>query len=152
MPTSSRHWFRFSIRSLLVALAFCAIGLGWFVDRAKIEREHTAELEKLKAPHSYGITVSGTPGVRLEMTLVTKPATIRREIVTVPFSLNFEAVRAAVWFETLPEGKSGGDGDNYTIVLEKDGVPGSECRGHIQKDSRDWMYQNGDVKMMLGDF
>jgi len=147
-----RRWFQFSSRSLLIGMAICAIAVAWFADRTKIRREHAAELEKLKAVHSYVITVSGTPGVRLEMTLVTQPATIKREIVTVPVTLQIDAVKAVAWFELLPEGKSGGNGDTYTIALEKDGDPVMECRGLIQKDSRDWHYQNGDAKWMLGEF
>lgn len=124
-----RRSFRFTIRAILIAVAFCAIGLAWFADRAKLQREHVAELEKSKATHNYEITVAGTPGIQLEMTLVTKPATIKREIVTVPYSVKFEAVRAAVWFETLPDGKSGGTGSSYTISFKKDGVRGAQCQG-----------------------
>jgi hypothetical protein len=135
-PTTPRRWFRFTVRTILIVTAFCAIGLAWFADRTKIKREHAAELEKLKASHEYEVTVDGTPGIQLEMTLVTKPATIRREIVTVPFSAKFEAVQAAVWFDTLPDGKSGGPGATYTIKLKRDGVTGAECNGTGRNQSQ----------------
>lgn len=150
----NRYKSQFGIRALLVVTALCALGLGWFVDRTRLKQQHAAEMAALKASHKYVLTVDGTPGVRLAMTLVTKPATKKAETITVPYSQEFEANETEVWIEYLPLGQSGNDGAVIEMNLSKDGVSNSFpiYRGTIQKDARKTVYVNGDMHWAMGDF
>jgi len=129
-------------------LALC---LGWYVDRTNVSNRALAQLAALHATHSYLLTIKGTPGVRLQVTVVTKPTRKETQIVTVPFELSIPAVEARVWVEILPGGGSGGDGDTYEIALAKDGVVDKMCAGRIQKSPGATDYQNGNAVWQLGD-
>jgi hypothetical protein len=131
---------------MFISMAFCAIGMGWLSDRITIKRNHAAWLESLKATHDYKLTITGTPDVRLAITIVTNPSTIERKTITVPFSQEFSAIRAVVWVESLSDGTSGKDGDSYDVVLTIDGQSRSHCRGlgHSRGGSR--------TQLKVGDF
>ena len=148
MPPSSMT--RFSIRTLLILVAFIAIGLGWYADRTHLRRQYEDALAAAKAKHHYTLTFDGTPGVRLDMTLVTRPASKRVETVTVPFSVEVEANTVAAWVEYLPEGQSGNDGDTWAVTLKKDGATVTQAEGTIKKDERKTVYVNGDIHALYG--
>ena len=144
---------QFSIRTVLIVTAFCALGLGWLADRTRLRQEQLAVLVASKATHKYVLTLDGTPGVRLAMTLVTKPVSKRTETITLPFSLTFEANEAEVWIEYLPEGQSGNDGDKIEMTMTKDGDSRlfPNVSGSIRKDARKTVYVNGDIHWSIGD-
>ncbi len=80
------------------------------------------------ATHQYRLDVQGTPGTRMRMLLVTKASEganpdRREETVTVPAQIDYRAVRCYAWFDSLPEGASGKEGDAFTVRLLKDGQP-----------------------------
>ncbi|HEV2293646.1 MAG TPA: hypothetical protein VGR35_07310 [Tepidisphaeraceae bacterium] len=80
------------------------------------------------ATHQYRLDIQGTPGTRTRMLLVTKPSEganpdRREEIVRVPAQIDFRAVRCYAWFDSLPEGESGKEGDAFTAHLLKDANP-----------------------------
>ena len=148
-----RQMSQFSIRTVLVVTAFCALGLGWFADRTRLRQDELAALAALKATHKYVLTIDGTSVVRLAMTLVTKPVSKRTETITLPFSLTFDANEAEVWIEYLSEGQSGNDGDTINMKPTKDGdgklFPTYD--GSIHKDARHTVYVNGDIHWSIGD-
>jgi hypothetical protein len=108
----------------------------------------------LKANHPYILTIDGTPGVRLAMTLVTKPARKKVETITIPYSLQFEANDVEVWIKYLPLRQSGNDGAAFEMKLSKDSVSNvfPIFRGSIKKVSRDTVYVNADIHWKAGDF
>ncbi len=78
------------------------------------------------------------------MTLFSKPANKEVKVITVPFTYGFTAVEAAAWFETLPGGQAGNDGDKYEISLEKDGTVLKVCEGRVDG--------NASATWVVGDF
>lgn len=143
---------RFRILDLLFTTALVGTALGWYVDHVRLRDLQTAERSALKAMHKYEVTVEGTPGVELALTLVKRPVEKHTQIISLPFSMNFDANRAAVWIEDFPDGKSGNDGDTYTLTMKKDGIriPRS-MSGSIQKDKTGRQY-NGRHQLVLSDW
>jgi hypothetical protein len=142
---------RFSIRSLLVFVVLIAMGIAWYADRTRLRQEQLAAIAAAKTTHHYVLAVDGTPGVQLAMTLITRPANKRTETITVPFSLEVDANAAMAWFEYLPNGQSGNDGDEWAVTLKKDGLPIAESLGTIKKDARKTVYVNGHVQCRVGE-
>jgi hypothetical protein len=142
---------RYGTRTLLAVIAIVALAFGWFTDRGRLRQAHETKLAALQAEHEYVLSITGTPGVQLSVTIVTWPASKQVETVTVPLKRSFKAQRAIAWIATLPEGKSGNNGNTYEVTLNKDGVVQTTCRGLIQKDERQNMYMNGDVTWLLTD-
>src|SRR3954454_15477794 len=91
--------------------------------------------------NSYVLRVEGTKGVRLEMLLITKPTerdnpTRETASIAVPFSKQFTAASCYAWFDTLPGGASGQAGDEYHILLEKNGRPTAEVEGVVKPGNK----------------
>ena len=85
----------------------------------------SAENDK-EAARQYTVGIEGAKGVKLTMLLITKPtprAPLTREtkVVTVPFTTTFKAQTFYVWFDTLPDGASGNEGDQIRSVYRIDG-------------------------------
>ncbi len=51
----------------------------------------------------------------------------REEIVTLPVKIDFQAMSCYAWFDTLPNGASGNEGDVWDTGLLKDGHKASAC-------------------------
>lgn len=49
-----------------------------------------------------------------------------------PYKKTFKAVGCYAWFDTLPDGNSGKNGDTFTITLQKDGTPSAEVQGKLE--------------------
>lgn len=76
--------------------------------------------------HAYRLDMKGTDGVKVHLLLITKPASNanperREEVVTLPAQIDFKAVRCYAWIDTLPNGKSGNDGEKCNVDLLIDG-------------------------------
>jgi hypothetical protein len=89
--------------------------------------------------HDYQLDLQGTAGVRLHMLLITKSpdksVNRREEIVTLPTKIDFNALSCYAWFDTLPKGTSGNEGDVANINLMQDGRKIAECDGIIKKQN-----------------
>jgi hypothetical protein len=60
----------------------------------------------------------------------------REEVVTLPVKIDFKAQSCYAWFDTLPKGGSGNDGDVCNVDLVRDGRRVTTCEGTIKKQNQ----------------
>lgn len=81
---------------------------------------------KREGPNFYRLIINGTAGAKVRMLLIHRPKKTglferRDEVVTVPATIEFKGESFQVWFETLPDGGSGKDGDTIDAGFSKNG-------------------------------
>ena len=81
--------------------------------------------------NQYQLSITGTSDVKLAMMCVYKPKTgpIERvqKRISVPYTENISAYKCYYWVDTLPEGKSGNEGDEYQVELKCNGQVTATC-------------------------
>ncbi|MBV9852761.1 MAG: hypothetical protein JO250_24135 [Armatimonadetes bacterium] len=95
-----------------------------------------ARAQQRPVAHRYVIQVEGTPGIQLDMLLVTlhtgSPPTKRLQRVTVPCTTTLTGSSCYAWFDDLPRGASGPVGSRYRITFIKDGDDMATTAGALQ--------------------
>jgi hypothetical protein len=91
--------------------------------------------------HAYRLNFRGTAGVKVRLLLITKPTASanperREETVTLPAKVDFKAARCYAWIDTLPEGKSGAEGDACNLDLLTDGQVSATVEMTIKKQNK----------------
>jgi hypothetical protein len=61
--TRPRRWLRLSVRALMVVVVVLAVALGWFVRRARVQREAVAAIERSGGQVRYDWEVLSTGGL-----------------------------------------------------------------------------------------
>ena len=97
----------------------------------------------------YQLSVTGTSGITLEMLCVYKPkaGSIERvhKQVSVPYTENISAYKCYYWIDTLPEGKSGNEGDEYQVELKSNGQVTATCGPTKIRKANHKTYGLGDL-------
>ena len=113
------------------------------------EEKHTPPSSA--ASKQYELSVTGTSDVQLEMLCVYKsaenPGSVKRiqKQISVPYNENISAYQCYVWIDTLPEGASGNEGDEYFIELKRDGQTITTCGPTKIKKANRKTYSLGDL-------
>jgi hypothetical protein len=108
---------------IVIALLVCVMFQVWEVKAVEAEKDRRA--------NEYVLEVAGVMGVQLDMLLITKPSADANperesERITVPFTRKFSGAKCYAWFDTLPNNGSGKEGNDYHIVLKRNGKPAAE--------------------------
>ena len=83
--------------------------------------------------NNYHLSVTGTSGIELDMICVYKPTGNQGSIekiqkrISIPYNETISANKYYVWFETLPKGANGNEGDKYFIELKRDDYYSWSC-------------------------
>jgi len=116
---------RIGVALLIVVAVVSAVAVGC--------KEQPEPQSAAAAIRDFTLNVEGTPGLEVDMLLITKPTSgsIERETatVTVPFAKSFRAVKCVVWIDHQFRGKAG----EYRVELKEDGEPSGEFEGRIQE-------------------
>lgn len=99
--------------------------LGVFIVLAGVQVSNSAGAKR-EGLNYYRLIINGTAGAKVRMLLVYRPKKSglfdrREEVVTVPATIEFKGESFQVWFETLPNGGSGKDGDTIDAGFSKNG-------------------------------
>ena len=106
-----------------------------------------------KQTRNYDLTIKGTPGVRLNLLLISKPTTrggperLVQQKVTVPFSKTFSATSCYAWLDELPGQASGKVGSQYRAVLKSDDPSRApaQCSGTLEAHDGTSSFTMGDL-------
>jgi hypothetical protein len=97
----------------------------------------------------YQLSITGTSDVKLDMLCVYKPKVgsieRNRKQISVPYTENLSAKKCYYWIDTLPEGGSGNEGDEYQVELKCNGQVTATCGPTKIKTANHKTYGLGDL-------
>ena len=100
-------------------------------------------------PNMYRFSVRGTSGIKLDMLCVYKPkeGSIKRvqKQISIPYTETKSAFKCYYWIDTLPEGESGNEGDEYQVELQSNDQVIVTCGPTKIKQANHKTYGLGDL-------